>query len=416
MKKKLFSVLLVGALAASLVACDSKKKDADKTPSTVNTEINADEYAATISANADVYKTFVSLPDWKGMSVDLAESDYIVEDSDIESYIQSLLEATSTTDVQTTGTTKSGDTIKLDYSGKLDGTAFSGGTATDASYTIGSGKFIDDLDKGLVGLTVGVETDIPCTFPESYQNSDLAGKQVVFTVTVKEIDVTVVPELTDEWVTENSSKLGVQDQTLSTVDDLRAYVKDYLNTQASSSRSSEVFDTAYSQMTDGLDVSDYPSEELSDLLKTLNSNVDAEYESYSSSYSSKEQYLKSVYNFDSLDAFNDYADSYAKQYLFTENDYYNDCCLIIILQLKQMKLIQQEKNLLHIMDIMIIRKSLILMEEKFASYYGYNDYQEILDTYGREMNSEIGYQVLYQKVVEFVCDNVTVNDTSSTAE
>ena len=44
MKKKLFSVLLVGALAASLVACDSKKKDADKTPSTVNTEINADEY------------------------------------------------------------------------------------------------------------------------------------------------------------------------------------------------------------------------------------------------------------------------------------------------------------------------------------------------------------------------------------
>ena len=316
MKKKLFSVLLVGALAASLVACDSKKKDADKTPSTVNTEINADEYAATISANADVYKTFVSLPDWKGMSVDLAESDYIVEDSDVESYIQSLLEATSTTDVQTTGTTKSGDTIKLDYSGKLDGTAFSGGTATDASYTIGSGKFIDDLDKGLVGLTVGVETDIPCTFPESYQNSDLAGKQVVFTVTVKEIDVTVVPELTDEWVTENSSKLGVQDQTLSTVDDLRAYVKDYLNTQASSSRSSEVFDTAYSQMTDGLDVSDYPSEELSDLLKTLNSNVDAEYESYSSSYSSKEQYLKSVYNFDSLDAFNDYADSYAKQYLF----------------------------------------------------------------------------------------------------
>lgn len=395
MKKKLFSVLLVGALAASLVACDSKKKDADKTPSTVNTEINADEYAATISANADVYKTFVSLPDWKGMSVDLVESDYIVEDSDVESYIQSLLEATSTTDVQTTGTTKSGDTIKLDYSGKLDGTAFSGGTATDASYTIGSGKFIDDLDKGLVGLTVGVETDIPCTFPESYQNSDLAGKQVVFTVTVKEIDVTVVPELTDEWVTENSSKLGVEDQTLSTVDDLRAYVKDYLNTQASSSRSSEVFDTAYSQMTDGLDVSDYPSEELADLLKTLNSNVDAEYESYSSSYSSKEQYLKSVYNFDSLDAFNEYADSYAKQYL---------------LQKMIITMIAADNN------ITVEADEINSTGEELASYYGYDDYQEILDTYGREMNSEIGYQVLYQKVVEFVCDNVTVNDTSSTAE
>lgn len=395
MKKKLFSVLLVGALAASLVACDSKKKEVDKTPSTVNTEINADEYAATITDNAGIYKTFVSLSDWKGMSVDLAESDYKVTDSDVEDYIQSLLEATATTDAQTTGTTKSGDTIKLDYSGKLDGTAFSGGTATDASYTIGSGKFIDDLDKGLVGLTVGVETDIPCTFPESYQNSDLAGKQVVFTVTVKEIDVTVVPELNDEWVTANASKLGVSDAELTNVDDLRAYVKNYLETQAASNRSSTVFETAYSQMSDGLDVSEYPSEELADLLKTLNNNVDSEYQSYSSSYSSKEEYIKSAYKFESMDAFNEYADNYAKQYL---------------LQKMIITMIAADNN------ITVSEDDINSTGEELASYYGYNDYQEILDTYGKSMNAEIGYQVLYQKVVEFVCDNVTINDTSSTEQ
>ena len=395
MKKKLFSVLLVGALAASLVACDSKKKEVDKTPSTVNTEINADEYAATITDNAGIYKTFVSLSDWKGMSVDLAESDYKVTDSDVEDYIQSLLEATATTDAQTTGTTKSGDTIKLDYSGKLDGTAFSGGTATDASYTIGSGKFIDDLDKGLVGLTVGEETDIPCTFPESYQNSDLAGKQVVFTVTVKEIDVTVVPELNDEWVTANASKLGVSDAELTNVEDLRAYVKNYLETQAASNRSSTVFETAYSQMSDRLDVSEYPSEELADLLNTLNNNVDSEYQSYSSSYSSKEDYLKSAYNFDSLDAFNEYADNYAKQYL---------------LQKMIITMIAADNN------ITVSEDDINSTGEELASYYGYNDYQEILDTYGKTMNAEIGYQVLYQKVVEFVCDNVTINDTSSTEQ
>lgn len=395
MKKKLFSVLLVGALAASLVACDSKKKEADKTPSTVNSEINADEYAATITDNAGIYKTFVSLSDWKGMSVDLAESDYKVTDSDVEDYIQSLLEATATTDAQTTGTTKSGDTIKLDYSGKLDGTAFSGGTATDASYTIGSGKFIDDLDKGLVGLTVGVETDIPCTFPESYQNSDLAGKQVVFTVTVKEIDVKVVPELNDEWVTANASKLGVSDAELTNVDDLRAYVKNYLKTQAASNRSSTVFETAYSQMSDGLDVSEYPSEELADLLKTLNNNIDSEYQSYSSSYSSKEDYLKSAYKFESMDAFNEYADNYAKQYL---------------LQKMIITMIAADNN------ITVSEDDINSTGEELASYYGYNDYQEILDTYGKSMNAEIGYQVLYQKVVEFVCDNVTINDTSSTEQ
>ena len=362
---------------------------------TKTSQINADEYAATITDNAGIYKTFVSLSDWKGMSVDLAESDYKVTDSDVEDYIQSLLEATATTDAQTTGTTKSGDTIKLDYSGKLDGTAFSGGTATDASYTIGSGKFIDDLDKGLVGLTVGVETDIPCTFPESYQNSDLAGKQVVFTVTVKEIDVKVVPELNDEWVTANASKLGVSDAELTNVDDLRAYVKNYLETQAASNRSSTVFETAYSQMSDGLDVSEYPSEELADLLKTLNNNIDSEYQSYSSSYSSKEDYLKSAYKFESMDAFNEYADNYAKQYL---------------LQKMIITMIAADNN------ITVSEDDINSTGEELASYYGYNDYQEILDTYGKSMNAEIGYQVLYQKVVEFVCDNVTINDTSSTEQ
>ncbi|MGN0320987.1 MAG: hypothetical protein ACI4D1_08750, partial [Lachnospira sp.] len=51
--------------------------------------------------------------------------------------------------------------------------------------------------------------------------------------------------------------------------------------------------------------------------------------------------------------------------------------------------------------------------EELAAYYGYDGYQEILDTYGKEMNSEIGYQVLYQKVTDYICENVTINDTST---
>ena len=91
MKKKLFSVLLVGALAASLVAC-GKTEEKEAKASTANTEINAEEYAGTITSNAGVYKTFVNLSDWKGMSVDLKESDYVVLDSDVEDYIKSMLE------------------------------------------------------------------------------------------------------------------------------------------------------------------------------------------------------------------------------------------------------------------------------------------------------------------------------------
>lgn len=392
MKKKLFSVLLVAAMTASLVACDSKKKDTDKTPSTVNAEIDAAEYAGTITSNADVYKKYVTVPEWKGISVDCVLSDYVVTDKDVEDYINSMLEATATTNAVTTGTTKSGDVITLDYSGKLDGTAFSGGTATDVTYTIGSGKLIDDLDKGLAGLTVGKETDIPCKFPDDYFSSDLAGKNVIFTVTVKNIQETVVPELSDEWVVANATKLGLEDDSLTTVDQLRDYIKSYLDTQAASAKASEIFESAYSAMIEGLDVTEYPSEELEELLKTLNSNVDAEYESYSSSYSSKEEYLKSAYGFETLDAFNEYAEDYAKQYL---------------LQKMIITIIAADNN------ITVEAEEINSTGEELAAYYGYNGYQEILDTYGRTMNSEIGYQVLYQKVTDYICENVTINDTST---
>lgn len=392
MKKKLFSVLLVAAMTASLVACDSKKKDTDKTPSTVNAEIDAAEYAGTITSNADVYKKYVTVPEWKGISVDCVLSDYVVTDKDVEDYINSMLETTATTNAVTTGTTKSGDVITLDYSGKLDGTAFSGGTATDVTYTIGSGKLIDDLDKGLAGLTVGKETDIPCKFPDDYFSSDLAGKNVIFTVTVKNIQETVVPELSDEWVVANATKLGLEDDSLTTVDQLRDYIKSYLDTQAASAKASEIFESAYSAMIEGLDVTEYPSEELEELLKTLNSNVDAEYESYSSSYSSKEEYLKSAYGFETLDAFNEYAEDYAKQYL---------------LQKMIITIIAADNN------ITVEAEEINSTGEELAAYYGYNGYQEILDTYGKEMNSEIGYQVLYQKVTDYICENVTINDTST---
>ena len=70
MKKKLFSVLLVGALAASLVACGKTEKKEAKA-STANTEINAEEYAGTITSNAGVYKTFVNLSTYiyKGLKI-----------------------------------------------------------------------------------------------------------------------------------------------------------------------------------------------------------------------------------------------------------------------------------------------------------------------------------------------------------
>ena len=389
MKKRLFGVMLAASLAVSLTACGGKKTSQDSAASTVNKEVTAEEYAGTITSNADVYKQYVTLPDYKGVEESVDRSSLTVSDDDVESYISKLLSQTATTETVTEGVTASGDTVKLDYSGLLNGEAFSGGTATDASYSIGSGKFITELDQGLIGLTVGQEYNIPCTFPSDYSRSDLAGKDVIFVVTVKSIQKSTVPDLTDAWVAVNASTLGVE---ATTVAELRSEGKDYLTSQAESTFASDNYQAVYSKLSENLTPSGYPQEELDSLVNTLKSNVESEFNSYGSSYgiSDLDSYLSQVYGFESQDAFNDYAVEYAQQYL---------------LEKMVLTLIASNEN------ITVSADEINNMGAQLADYYGYTNYQEILDNYGNEMNSEVGYEVLYQKVQNFLNDNAVESES-----
>ncbi len=84
---------------------------------------------------------------------------------------------------------KDGDTVNIDYTGYLDGEAFDGGSTdgAGADLELGSDTYIDGFEDGIVGHKVGETFDLNLTFPENYGNSDLAGKEVVFTVTLNGI-------------------------------------------------------------------------------------------------------------------------------------------------------------------------------------------------------------------------------------
>lgn len=392
MRKKVLGIIMAASMVASLTACggSDKNNSSDSSSnggSTVNQEIAANQYADTIKSNAETYKTYISLPEYKGLSVSVDSEQKEVTDSDVTDYINNLISQYGTTESVTEGVTANGDTISLDYSGLLDGTAFSGGTATDVSYTIGSGKFIDDLDKGLVGLTVGEEYDIPCKFPDNYSSSDLAGKDVIFKVTVNSIKKTTLPELTDDWVASNASSLNVE---ATTVEGLKSYVKDYLETQAKTNYDSSKYQAAWKAISEQINTDKgYPEAELNSLIDTLKSNVQSEYNQYGSYYGISDftSYLSQVYGFDSEDAFNDYAKEYAQSYLVEK---------------MAVTIIAENEN------ITVSEDDINDMGAQLASYYGYSDYQEILDTYGNQMNSEVGYQVLYQKVQDFINASTSV--------
>ena len=83
-------------------------------------------------------------------------------------------------------TAKNGDTVIIDFAGYLDGVQFEGGTASGFPLTLGSGQFVPGFEDQVVGMKVGETRDINITFPEQYVEG-LAGKAVVFKVTVQEI-------------------------------------------------------------------------------------------------------------------------------------------------------------------------------------------------------------------------------------
>ena len=136
---------------------------------------------------------YVTLGDYKNMTVEVRKDE--VTDDDIESIINSRLMKI------TKGEVKDGDIVNIDFVGKKDGEAFSGGTAEDYELEIGSGTFIPGFEEGLIGVEAGDTVDLKLTFPDDYGNTEYAGADVVFTVTVNSIAVNGDYEsLTDEEI------------------------------------------------------------------------------------------------------------------------------------------------------------------------------------------------------------------------
>ena len=168
---------------------------------------------------------YVTLPE-DYASIPLKKADIEPTEEDVQSQIDSLLSQNTTTQQITDRAAADGDTVNIDYVGTVDGVAFTGGTYSGYSLTLGSGSFIDGFEDQIVGHKPGETFEVNVTFPDGYSDSTdaegnavvLSNKKAVFSVTLNYISEEILPELTDAWVEENfSSTDGVH-----TVEDLRA--------------------------------------------------------------------------------------------------------------------------------------------------------------------------------------------------
>lgn len=149
------------------------------------------EYIATF----EVYPE-VALAGFEAISVERPESE--VTDADVDTMLETLRKQNTRFEAVERAA-ENGDQVTIDFVGKIDGEAFQGGTANGTNLVLGSGRMIPGFEEGLVGAKAGDSLTLNVTFPEDYQNLDLAGKAAEFETTVQAVAAPALPELNDEF-------------------------------------------------------------------------------------------------------------------------------------------------------------------------------------------------------------------------
>lgn len=385
MKKRYFAAAFALITALSLTACGNNTDSQNQSDNSGSSGGSID-YNEQLKKDMETYKNYVNLGTYKAVEVTVDRSALEVTQTQIDTYINNIRSSRAESREVTSGTTRSGDKIKLDYSGKLDGVAFSGGTATDVEYTIGSGRFISDLENGLIGLEVGREYDIPCRFDDNYFNADLAGKNVIFTVMVSAIIDSILPEYNDDFV-KTIVATGAYDTQAQTTAEFTKYVEDTLTQSAKEEFENDKYSKIWDKINETTTVSGYPEEELADVTETIKNNVKSEYSYYKQYYTDLdtfEKYLTNVYGFTDEADFNEYADEYAKNYL----------------KEKMILTLIGEKEGVTVTDDEINEYG-----ELIASQNGYESYQEVITEFGEEIKLEVGYSVLADKTSDILLNS-----------
>ncbi len=173
---------------------------------------------------------------------------------------------------------KKGDTATIDFVGKMNGEAFDGGSSTDYPLEIGSNSFIEGFEDSIIGHKIGDTFDWNGKFPENYGSSDLAGKDVTFTITVKSIsNKKNTPKLTDKLVKKVSKKSK-------TVKEYKEEVKKSLEEDNEKTYNDSLQQAAWQKVLDNTKVKKYPEKDVKKIEDSLISQYKSVAKAYNMSY------------------------------------------------------------------------------------------------------------------------------------
>lgn len=362
MKKR----ILLGVLALMVTFAGCDKKD-----TTVSEEVAqaADSIVSEIKAT-----DYIKLGEYKGLK--LTAIDTTVTDEDVDSEMEMLRNNEAEfVEVTDRDTVKEGDTANIDYKGIKDGVAFDGGTAEGYDLVIGSGTFIPGFEEGLIGAKVGETVNLDVTFPENYQAADLAGQPVVFEVKVNSIKEKVLPEVTDEYIKEQTKG------ECPSVEEYKVSLKQTLEVERKQRANLQMKNEALTHVNENSElIKDIPQEYINEKINYLNQQIENE---------------AKMYNVD--------VETYISQAMGIAMEDYEKTCAEYAAEISKESLVNQaiaETENITVTDDEIKEKMTEYIEQ-----YGYESEEEFKKD--RDMDQFKEY-LLTDKVAQFLIDNAQI--------
>ncbi len=241
MKRKVLLLATAICTVSLLAGCSEKDGSTESSATGAN-------------ASTESYEEYVTLGEYKGLDVQLIKAE--VTDDMVDDEIDMLLEDNAVyTPISDRGAAE-GDTVNINYTGKIDGQEFDGGSAEDFELELGSGYLLDDLESQIVGMKSGETKDLNVSVPADYiedtVEEDAPDKDAVFTVTVNSVSEKSLPEYSDEFIA------GVTDYK-TTAEYEEGTKKELLASLESDNRSTAGMD-ALSQVMENSTFNGYPQE------------------------------------------------------------------------------------------------------------------------------------------------------------
>lgn len=369
MKKKIYLAILTLCIALTGTACgtDTNKK-ADETKTEADKDQKSTGGTRLVSVK-DIDK-YITIGQYKGISLENVVEE--ITDAEVDASIEQDLQ--NTAEKVKDGSVEDGDIVVVDYTGLLDGKEFEGGSAKEQEITIGAGGFIPGFEDGIIGMKEGETKEVPVTFPEEYFEPTMAGKEVVFKITLQSFRRAA--ELTDEWVTKNTDYKNVKEYKEERKKTLQGYANEAARNQ--------LLQSAWEAVTGTSEIKEYPKADIEERK--------AEFENQIKMYAKQggmelEEYLKSQ--------------NVSKEQFDTQCQNYAEA------KVKQNLIIQ---GIMDAENMTLEDKESMAIQNELIDMYKVKDLAELVDKYG-QMSVDDAIGLL--RVENFIVENANIQDKVS---